>query len=294
LLLLIQLLSKVSICSGFFTFVLSLVLSFPSADSFDEDIAEFAPEEGTTNPSLILQAAKDPAYAGLVAKAVEYAKSQDPAAADASARGAEYLSVLFGAEIYKITGRVATEIDVTLSFDTNETIAAALRVIDLYSTQGIPKEAIRVKISATWEGIQAARVLESQHGISCLVTIVFGLTQAIAAAEAGVSCIAPYVGRIGDWYRVHGTSETKFVDMGVKTVQDIQNYLRKFGYSTKMMAASFRNTQQVRDLAGADLLTISPQILRQFNNEDVSVEPKLTASTGKAFQTVDKSVKERH
>lgn len=182
------------------------------------------------------------------------------------------LAVQFDARIYKITGRVSTEVDVTLSFDTAATVASALRVLELYRRQGVPKEAVRIKISATWEGIQAARILQREHYVSCLVTIVFGLVQAIAAAEAGADAIAPYVGRIADWGQRNGIEG----DMGIRTVSLIQNYLRKHGFGTQVMAASFRNTNQVRALAGIDLLTASPSILAAVAAEQEPLLPKLT------------------
>ena len=189
----------------------------------------------------------------------------------------DFLAVQFGSQIHKLTGRVSTEVDVTLSFDTAATVAAALRIIDLYREQGVPKDQVRIKISATWEGIQAARVLQREHGISCLVTVVFGLAQAIAAAEAGADAIAPYVGRISDWGKLHGAEG----DLGVTTVASIQNYLRKYGFQTKVMAASFRNVEQVRSLAGIDLLTAAPTIIEALGKETEPIVPKLTSETGK-------------
>ncbi len=165
------------------------------------------------------------------------------------------------------------------SFNTQETVTAALRVVDLYAAQGVPKHAVRIKVSATWEGIKAASILTHEHGISVLITIVFGMTQAIAAAEAGVACIAPYVGRISDWHKAHGVTDR---DQGVETVTDIQNYLRKYGYATQVMGASFRNTEQVKRLAGVDLLTIGPSILELLENEDGTVQPSLTVASGKS------------
>lgn len=190
----------------------------------------------------------------------------------------DFLAVQFGTQIYNLTGRISTEVDVTLSFDTNGTIAAALRIIGLYAKEGVPKEKVRIKISATWEGIQAARILQKEHGISCLVTVVFGLEQAIAAAEADVDAIAPYVGRISDWGALHGSQE----DLGVQTVSTIQNYLRKYGFRTQVMAASFRSVEQVRALAGIDLLTAAPAILEAVESDSRSITAKLTSETGKS------------
>jgi transaldolase len=188
--------------------------------------------------------------------------------------------VQFGTEIYKLTGRVSTEVDVVHSFNTEATIAAALRVISLYAEQGVPKEKVRIKISATWEGIKAASVLAREHGVSVLITIVFGMVQAITAAEAGVTCIAPYVGRISDWHKAQGTTKG---DKGVERVRDMQNYLRKYGYETQVMGASFRNTGQVKQLAGTDLLTISPAVLELLEREEGDFGPCLTKESGKFF-----------
>lgn len=188
----------------------------------------------------------------------------------------DYLAVQFGAQIYSLTGRISTEVDVTLSFDTVGTIAAALRIIELYKNEGVPKDRVRIKISATWEGIQAARILQQKHGVSCLVTVVFGLEQAIAAAEADVDAIAPYVGRIADWGASHGAQG----DLGVRTVSTIQNYLRKYGHRTQVMAASFRNVEQVRALAGIDLLTAAPAILDAVEADARPITPQLTSATG--------------
>lgn len=185
----------------------------------------------------------------------------------------------FGVEIYKLTGGISTEADVSYSFDTAATVAAGLRIIDLYREHGVPKEAVRIKISATWEGIQASRILENEHGVSTLVTIVFGLSQAIAAAEAGATCIAPYVGRIGDWYKARGNKPGR--DMGIQKTKEMQNYLRKYGFKTKVMGASFRSTDQVIALAGVDYLTISPAILRGLENREEKIQPQLTEKTGK-------------
>lgn len=225
------------------------------------------------------KAAKDPTYESLIRAAVEYAKSLDTAVTSAERLSAavDFLAVQFGTQIYSLTGRISTEVDVALSFDADATVASALRLLELYKAQGVPREAVRIKISGTWEGIQAARVLQRDHGASCLVTVVFSLVQAIAAAEAGVDAIAPYVGRLADWGRLHGIEG----DHGVATVSKMQNYLRKFGYKTQVMAASFRTTTQVRALAGVDLLTASPEILEAMLRETEPVAPKLTRNTGK-------------
>ncbi|RAO68031.1 uncharacterized protein BHQ10_004043 [Talaromyces amestolkiae] len=258
------------------------------ADTADfSTIARFKPSEGTTNPSLLYFAAQQPAYAELVNSTIQYARNLPTdivSAEDARVeRAVEYLGVLFGTEIYHLTGRVSTEVDVRHSFNTSETIKAALRIIELYKAQGVPKEAVRIKISATWEGIQAGRILEREHGVSVLITIVFGMVQAITAAEAGVTCIAPYVGRIGDWFRAHQTSPSDSAesaeDMGVTRVRQMQNYLRKYNHRTHVMGASFRNTEQVKALAGVDLLTIAPSILENLESDSGEVVPQVTTNT---------------
>lgn len=183
----------------------------------------------------------------------------------------------FGTQICKLTGKISTEADVTLSFDVQGTVAAARRIIALYEKEGVKKENVRIKISATWEGIQAAKILQREHGISCLITVVFSLVQVIAAAEAGVDAVAPYVGRMADWGKANGYQG----DMGVDRVSEMQNYLRKFGFKTQVMAASFRNVDQVRGLAGIDLLTAAPAILKAVEAETEPIVPKLTAESGK-------------
>ncbi|KAK5276970.1 hypothetical protein LTR20_006707 [Exophiala xenobiotica] len=248
------------------------------ADTADlQQIARFNPSEGTTNPSLLYLAAQQPAYSHLLDKTIKYARTLSVTEAQRLGHAVEYLAVQFGCEIYKLTGRVSTEVDVSHSFDTLKTVEAALRVIKLYAAEGISKESVRIKISASWEGIQAARILGKEHGISVLVTIVFGMVQAITAAEAGVTCIAPYIGRISDWHKTHGHVGAE--DMGVKIVQDMQNYLRKYGHRTQLMGASFRNPGQVKNLAGADLLTIAPGILDLLDKSNEEVVPRLTAAS---------------
>ncbi|OAA63382.1 Transaldolase [Niveomyces insectorum RCEF 264] len=258
------------------------------ADTADfEDIARFRPSEGTTNPTLLFLAAQKPAYAGLVDKALAYARDLPTATslAERLSAAVDCLAVQFGAQIYKLTGRVSTEVDVALSFDTPATVRAALRIVQLYEAAGVPHNGVRIKISATWEGIEAARILQRDHGVSCLVTVVFGLAQAVAAAEAGADAVAPYVGRIADWGRAHGYangSGTEELDLGVETVSRIQNHLRKYGFKTRVMAASFRSVDQVRQLAGIDLLTAAPGILEAVEKETEPIVPQLTAESAAA------------
>ncbi|KAE9366818.1 transaldolase [Stipitochalara longipes BDJ] len=252
------------------------------ADTADLQLIEkFKPSEGTTNPSLLYTAAQNPAYSPLLARTIKYARSLNSSVSSQERvqLAAEYLAVQFGTEIYQLTGRVSTEVDVIHSFNTEATITAALRVISLYAAQGVTKEKVRIKISATWEGIKAASVLTKEHGISVLITIVFGMVQAITATEAGVACIAPYVGRISDWHKAQGITDG---DKGVERVRDMQNYLRKYGYKTQVMGASFRNTDQVRQLAGTDLLTISPAVLELLEKEKGGFGPCLTSGSAQA------------
>lgn len=246
-------------------------------------ITYFKPSEGTTNPSLLYQAAQLQKYANIVQRSIAYAQGLDGSFSESQRldRAVEYLAVEFGVKIYELTGGISTEADVSLSFDTSATIDAALRIIELYKQHNVPKEAVRIKISATWEGIQAARILETEHEINVLITVVFGLVQAIAAAEARATCIAPYVGRIGDWHKANDpAAQISDLDMGVEKVKEMQNYLRKYGFRTKVMGASFRSTKQVISLAGTDYLTISPAILKQLEDQIEDVPAQLTAETG--------------
>jgi transaldolase len=182
---------------------------------------------------LLCQAAQLPKYAGIVQRSVTFAQTLNESLSELQHldRAVEFLTVAFGVEIYKSTGGILMEADVAFSFDTPATIDASLRIIELYHKHGVPKKAVRIKISAIWEGIQAARILESEYGISVLITIVFGLSQAVAAAEAGASCIAPYVGRIGDWHKTNDPSaQDSSRDTDVEKVNEMQNCLRKHGF----------------------------------------------------------------
>lgn len=196
----------------------------------------------------------------------------------------DHLCVQFGAEILKIVpGRVSTEVDARLSFDTEASVAKALRFIQLYEELGIGKERVLIKLASTWEGIQAARILESEHGVHCNLTLLFSFCQAVACAEAGVTLISPFVGRILDWYVAN--TETKAYapedDPGVISVTQIYNYYKKFGYATVVMGASFRNVGEIRALAGCDLLTISPKLLGELGASAEAVPKKLDATAAK-------------
>lgn len=256
------------------------------ADTGDfESIKLFKPTDATTNPSLILQAAKLPQYQHLIEKAIEYGKSNG---GDVE-KTMDYLVVLFGSEILKvIPGRVSTEVDARLSFDREGSLKKARDLIKLYESFGISKERILIKLATTWEGIQAAQELESKDGIHCNMTLLFSFCQAVAAADAKVTLISPFVGRIYDWY-VAKTGKKVYEnpadDPGVQSVTRIYNYYKKYGYETVVMGASFRNTSEIKGLVGCDLLTISPSLLKELDNEkgvtlEVQLTPELAKSAG--------------
>ncbi|ERF69205.1 Transaldolase [Endocarpon pusillum Z07020] len=242
-------------------------------------IDKYKPQDATTNPSLILAASKKPEYAKLMDAAVEYGKDHGNNIDEKVDATLDRLLVAFGCEILKIVpGKVSTEVDARFSFDTKESVNKALHIIDLYKQLGIGKERILIKIASTWEGIQAARILQSQHGINCNLTLMFSLVQAIAAAEAGAFLISPFVGRILDWYKAAMKKDfSPSEDPGVKSVQSIFNYYKKFGYKTIVMGASFRNVGEITELAGCDYLTISPNLLEDLYNSTEEVPKKLDA-----------------
>ena len=243
------------------------------ADTGDfQSILAYTPRDATTNPSLILKAVQKAAYRPLLERAV----SAHPHASTGDI--ADHVLIAFGLEILKIIpGRVSTEVDASLSFDTDATVAKGRKLIALYEQAGIGRERVLIKIAATWEGIRAAAILE-RDGICCNMTLLFSLGQAIACAEAGAQLISPFVGRIYDWYRKStGTDYSGADDPGVQSVRRIYNYYRKFGYQTEVMGASFRNTSQILELAGCDLLTISPDLLQQLADSDAPVQRALQA-----------------
>ncbi|GMF97860.1 hypothetical protein B5S30_g3703 [[Candida] boidinii] len=244
-----------------------------------ESIAKYTPQDATTNPSLILAASKKPAYAKLIDIAVEYAKTQGSTTEEKAAAALDRLLVEFGKEILKIVpGRVSTEVDARLSFDKEATIKKALHIIELYKSVGIDKERILIKIASTWEGIQAARELESKYGIHCNLTLLFSFVQAVACAEANVTLISPFVGRILDWYKkATGEEYTPETDPGVVSVRRIYNYYKKYGYKTIVMGASFRNVGELKALAGCDFLTIAPKLLQELMDSTEEVPKKLDA-----------------
>ncbi|KAH3677194.1 hypothetical protein WICMUC_001775 [Wickerhamomyces mucosus] len=241
-----------------------------------ESIAKYTPQDATTNPSLILAAAKKPEYAKLIDVAVAYGKENGKTLEEKVDLSLDRLLVEFGTEILKIVpGRVSTEVDARLSFDKEATVKKALQIIDLYKAQGIDKDRILIKIASTYEGIQAARELESKHGIHVNLTLLFSFAQAVAAAEAQVTLISPFVGRILDWYKAKtGESYTAESDPGVISVKSIYNYYKKFGYKTIVMGASFRNVGEIKALAGVDFLTIAPKLLEELINSSEPV-PKI-------------------
>ncbi len=239
-------------------------------------LKQFAPQDATTNPSLIFKAAQMPEYAFLMDKAITDNK--------AKAGGKELLPlvmddllVLFGTEILKIVpGRVSTETDANMSFDTDALVAKGRRFISLYEKNGVARERILIKIASTWEGIRAAEILQ-REGINCNLTLLFSLAQAVACAEAKVRLISPFVGRIMDWYKAKEKKEfAPAEDPGVLSVKEIYSYYKKFGYNTQVMGASFRNVGEIQELAGCDLLTISPQLLGELQKSTAPLARKLS------------------
>ena len=255
------------------------------ADTGDiQAIAQHRPQDATTNPSLLYHAAQMPAYQHLVEQATDLALERG---GDHEAMAEEFIDqlfVLFGGEILKVVpGRVSTEVAARLSFDTEATIAKARKLISLYEAQGVARGRILIKIASTWEGIRAAEQLE-QEGIHCNLTLLFSLAQAVACAEARVTLISPFVGRIYDWYKKeHGGAEiAQDQDPGVASVTRIYNYYKRYGYKTQVMGASFRNVNQIVRLAGCDLLTISPELLEKLEQSEGAVDRNLDPAEAKA------------
>lgn len=250
-----------------------------------ETIAKYKPQDATTNPSLILAATKKSEYAPLVDKAIEAVKGTSTDKKELASKALDYLLVEFGSKILEIVpGRVSTEVDARLSFDKDATIKKALEIISLYEKRGISKDRILIKIASTWEGIQAAKLLEEKHGIHCNLTLLFSFVQAVACAEAGVTLISPFVGRILDWYKKStGKDYTSKEDPGVVSVGNIFNYYKKFGYKTIVMGASFRNTGEIKELAGCDFLTVSPALLEELFNSTEDIPKKLEASAAQSL-----------
>ncbi|KAH9042559.1 hypothetical protein EDB85DRAFT_1915628 [Lactarius pseudohatsudake] len=250
------------------------------SDSGDfESIDVYKPQDATTNPSLLLAAANKPAYARLIDVAIAYGKEKGRTIDEQVDAATDRLLVEFGKEILAIIpGRVSTEVDARLSFDKEGTKAKARHLIALYESVGIKKERVLIKIASTWEGIQAARELERDEGIHCNLTLLFGFGQAVACAEAGVTLISPFVGRILDWYKKStGKNYEGDEDPGVQSVKRIFNYYKQHGYNTIVMGASFRNVGEIKALAGVDFLTIAPQLLQELKNSTEPVPQKLNA-----------------
>ncbi|CAO3692008.1 hypothetical protein G6F70_002747 [Rhizopus microsporus] len=255
------------------------------ADTGDfESIDQFKPQDATTNPSLILAATLREQYARLMDQAIEYAKAKGGSDEEKVGLAMDKLLVNFGTEILKIVpGRVSTEVDARLSFDVEGTVNKAIALIKLYEENGVSKDRILIKIASTWEGIQAAHILETKHNIHCNLTLLFGFAQAVACAEAGVTLISPFVGRILDWYKKStGKDYTGSEDPGVQSVTKIYNYYKKYGYKTIVMGASFRNTGEIEELAGCDFLTISPALLAELKKADKKIERKLSPENAQA------------
>lgn len=251
------------------------------ADTGDiEAIEKFKPRDATTNPSLITAAAQMPQYQGIVDDTLKSARStlgKDASAAQVATLAFERLAVSFGHKILEvIPGRVSTEVDARLSFDTEASVRVGRELIAMYEAQGVSRERVLIKIAATWEGIQAAAILEKE-GIHCNLTLLFGIHQAIACAENGITLISPFVGRILDWYK-KDTGRDSYApaeDPGVLSVTDIYNYYKKFGYKTEVMGASFRNIGEIIELAGCDLLTIAPSLLAELQSTEGELQRKL-------------------
>ncbi|MEL6765155.1 MAG: transaldolase, partial [Cyanobacteria bacterium J06607_6] len=269
------------------------------ADTGDiQAIEKFEPRDATTNPSLITAAAQMPQYQDIVDETLLKAKTDAGEGAsdqDVANLAFQRLAVAFGKKILEIIpGRVSTEVDARLSYDTEKTLETAREIIAQYEAAGISRDRILIKIASTWEGIKAAEILE-QEGIHCNLTLLFGLHQAIACAEAKVTLISPFVGRILDWYKKETGKESyaPAEDPGVKSVTEIYNYYKKFGYSTEIMGASFRNTGELTELAGCDLLTISPKLLAQLDETQGDLPRKLSpdaaASADVEKITIDKA-----
>ena len=244
------------------------------ADTGDfESMREFEPQDATTNPTLIYKAVQQDEYRPILDQVLK-----DHAGASTE-EIIDHLLIAFGTKILDIVpGRVSTEVDARLSFDQKKSEDKARHLISLYDKQGISRDRILIKLASTWEGIQAARTLE-QDGIHCNLTLLFSFAQGVACAEAGVQLISPFVGRIYDWYKAETGKEVEGAeDPGVQSVTKIYTYYKKFGYPTEVMGASFRNTGQIKALAGCDLLTISPGLLKELSEDDASLEEVLTES----------------
>jgi len=264
------------------------------ADTGDIDaIRQHRPQDATTNPSLLLKAAQQPAYRPLVDQARADARRSGGGREAETEAFMDRLAVAFGREILELVpGRVSTEVDARLSFDTAATVAKARALMALYESAGVARERVLIKIGATWEGIRAAEQLE-RDGIHCNLTLLFSFAQAVACAEAGVTLISPFVGRIYDYHRkVRGSEIPPADDPGVASVRRIYSYYKKYGYRTEVMGASFRRVEQILDLAGCDLLTISPDLLETLAAMPGEVAPALTPALAAASRDPQRSLNE--
>lgn len=257
------------------------------ADTGDiEAIARHRPQDATTNPSLLYHAAQMPAYHHLVEEAADVASEVGGSNTQMAEEFIDQLFVLFGCEILKVVpGRVSTEVAASLSFDTAATIAKGRKLISLYEKKSITRDRVLIKIASTWEGIRAAELLETE-GIHCNLTLLFSFAQAVACAQAGVTLISPFVGRIYDWYKKEGGGKEIPADQdpGVASVTRIYNYYKKFGYKTQVMGASFRNLNQIVRLAGCDLLTISPDLLSELEKTEGTLQRQLDPANAQAIK----------
>ncbi|HBR95281.1 MAG TPA: transaldolase [Opitutae bacterium] len=254
------------------------------ADTGDfETLAAYTPQDATTNPSLILKALQKAEYASVLDDALQSTAESATTGEERIDLVIDHLLVGFGLKILEIVpGRVSTEVDARLSFDTEATIVKARELIALYEAAGIQRERVLIKIASTWEGIRAAEVLQKE-GIRCNMTLLFSLAQAVACAEAGAQLISPFVGRILDWFKANtDTSYDRSNDPGILSVKEIYTYYKKFGHDTEVMGASFRNLGEILELAGCDLLTISPNLLEELQGMDEAVERKLDAQSAKS------------
>ncbi|GAB7224287.1 transaldolase [Vibrio owensii] len=252
------------------------------ADTGEIDaIKKYQPEDATTNPSLILKAAQIEEYAPLIDASIEYAKAQSNDKAQQVQDTCDMLAVNIGKEILKtIPGRISTEVDARLSYDTEGSVAKARQLVKMYNDAGITNDRILIKLASTWEGIRAAEILEKE-GINCNLTLLFSFAQARACAEAGVFLISPFVGRIMDWYKAkEGRDFEASEDPGVISVTDTYNYYKDYGYNTVVMGASFRNIGEILELAGCDRLTIAPALLAELEAAEGEVVEKLVDSKG--------------
>jgi transaldolase len=258
------------------------------ADTGDfQQFIEFKPQDATTNPSLILKAVQKDDYKPLLEKTVKEHKNKP------MGQIIDHLLIAFGTEILKIVpGRVSTEVDARLSFDTKASIDKGREIIKLYESAGMSRDRVLIKLASTWEGIRAAEVLQKE-GIHCNMTLLFSLAQAVACAEAGAQLISPFVGRIYDWYKKAAGADWDEAkngganDPGVQSVRKIYSYYKKFGYKTEVMGASFRTVSQITELAGCDLLTISPDLLKKLADSNDKVERKLSPESG-ANENIEK------